>query len=56
LGRGEEVHMPERPDDEQDEERSSGEEGSEVDTINDPLTRTDEEAPRKPFGSGPDSE
>jgi hypothetical protein len=48
--------MPERPGDEQDEDRSTGEEGSEEGTVNDPLTRTDVEAPQKPFGSGPDSE
>ena len=47
--------MGERPDDEQNESGGEAGEGSEEGTNNDPLTKTDVEAPRKSFGSGPES-
>ena len=37
------------------EEREQ-EQGEDDGTINDPLVRTDVEAPRKPFGSDPEAE
>ena len=43
--------MPDQPDDEQQDSQEDDDEG-----INDPLTRSDVEAPRMPFGSDPDSD
>lgn len=39
-----------------DEDSRPSTEGAEDEHINDPLTRTDERAPRVPFGSQPSSE
>ena len=48
--------MAEPGDEEQHEGPETAAEGTEDERINDPLTRTDVEAPRVPFGSQPSEE